>query len=315
MAFTLDELNALTRTFVLGQPTDIYFRSNVLLMKLMNGKRKVNGGTFIDCPLEHGAAHSGVYGNTTIIPTTKTETHNKAQFPWGAYFAAQTVDFKDRLENNGDAAIVNLVSVKFKNMQKTIRRKMGAGLYLKDVVDGIQGFEGAAALFQAVDGSIPYGGITEDGVSLWQANNSNTATVANFKGMQAIRRPAIVDTNNEGMPDLYVTTQDIKDGYEGSLQAIVRYSDGDLAGKGFSNIMFDGAAVVADLGQTDAVVDGYNTRMLEFVSHSDFDFTTPVWEADRTQPDIWTASIRWAGQLCCKHRKAHTRFTAVTAPS
>jgi len=314
MAFTIDELNALTNTYVLGQPTDIYFRSNALLMKLMDAKRKVDGGKYVDCPLEHGAAHSGVYGNSTLIPTTKTETHNKAYYPWGGYFAAQTVDLLDRVENNGEAAIVNLVAAKFANMQKTIRRKMGAGIYLNDVVDGVQGFVGAAALFSGTS-STAYGGIKEDDVSIWSSNNSSSATTGNFKGFQAIRLPAIVDTNTEGMPDLYMTTQTIKDGYEGSLQSLVRYADEDLAGKGFANVMFDGAAVVADLGQTASYVDAYNTRMLEFVSHSDFDFTTPKWEADRTQPDIWTASIRWMGQLCCKHRAAHSRFTAVSAPA
>jgi hypothetical protein len=314
MAFTLDELNALTNTYVLGVPTDVYFTTNALLMKLMNSKRTVNGGKKIDVPLEYGAAHTGVYGNSTIIPTTKTETHNKAEFEWGGYFGAQTVDLDDRVQNNGDAALVNLVAAKFGNMQKSIKKKMGAGVFLSDVVDGVQGFSGLAALFSTVT-STAYGGITEAGVSLWKANNSSIATIANFKGMQAIRLPAIVDTNAEGMPDLYLTTQTIKDGFEASLQSAVRYMDNALAQKGFVNVMFDGAPVVADMNQTAGYVDALNTRMLEFVSHSDFDFTTPKWEADRRQPDIWTASIRWIGQLCCKHRAAHSRFTVVTAPA
>ncbi len=215
MAFTIDELNALTETYVLGQPQDIYFKSNVLLMKLMGSKRTVGGGKYIDCPLEHGAAHTGVYGNTTVIPTTKTETHNKAYFPWGGYFGAQTVDLTDRIQNNGDEAIVNLVAAKFGNMTKSIKAKMGAGIYLDDIVNGVRGFSGAAALFSGTT-STAYGNIKEDDVALWKANNSNAATTGNFKGFQAIRLPAIVDTNNEGMPDLYVTTQTIKDGYEGS---------------------------------------------------------------------------------------------------
>lgn len=314
MAFTLDELNALTNTYVLGVPTDVYFTTNALLMKLMNSKRTVTGGKKIDCPLEHGAAHTGVYGNTTVIPTTKTETHNKAEFDWGGYFGAQTVDLDDRVQNNGDAALVQLVAAKFGNMQKSIKKKMGAGIYLNDVVNGVQGFTGLAALFDTTT-STAYGGITEAGVSLWKANSSATATTANFKGMQAIRLPAIVDTNAEGMPDLYMTTQAIKDGYEASLQSQVRFQDNALALKGFTNVLFDGAPVVADMNQAAGYVDALNTRLLEFVSHSQFDFTTPKWEADRTQPDIWTASIRWIGQLCCKHRAAHSRFTAVTAPA
>jgi hypothetical protein len=314
MSFTIDELNALTNTYVLGQPTDVLFTSNVLLMKLMATKRKVPGGKKIDVPLEHGEANSGLYGNSTIIPVTKTETHNKAEFEWGGYFAAQTVDLDDRVQNNGEAAIVNLVASKFGNMQKTLKKKMGTGVYLNDVTDGIQGFSGLAALFDT-NTSTAYGGITEAAVPVWKANNSSSATSANFAGFQAIRLPAIVDTTTEGQPDLYMTTVALRDAFTNSLQAQVRYQDSALAAKGFQNILFDGAPVVADLNQTAGYVDAVNTRLMEFVSHSEFDFTTPKWEADRRQPDIWTANIRWIGQLCCKHRKAHSRFTAVSAPA
>jgi hypothetical protein len=310
MAFTLDELNALTNTYVLGQPNDILFTSNALLLKLMGSKRTVTGGKKIDVPLEHGAANTGVYGNATVLPLTKTETHNKAEFDWGGYYAAQTVDLDDRVQNNGEAAIVNLVAAKFSNMQKSLKRKMGEGIYLSTA----GGFAGLAALFNTATATA-YGGITEAGVPLWAANNSIVSTAWNFAGFQAIRQPAIVDTTTEGSPDLYLTTVAIRDGFTNTLQAQVRYQDSTLAAKGFQNILFDGAPVVADLNQTAGTVDAINTRMLEFVSHSEFDFTTPKWEADRTQPDIWTANIRWIGQLCCKHRAAHSRFTVVVAPA
>lgn len=312
MGFTIDELNALTNTYVMGQPTDILFTSNALLVKLMDSKRTVPGGKKIDTPLEHGEANTGVYGNSTVLPTTKTETHNKAEFDWGGYFAAQTVDLDDRVQNNGDAAIVNLVASKFANMQRSLKKKMGTGIYLNDLVEGKLGFSGLAALFDTTT-SVAYGGIKEADVPLWKANKSATATDATFKGFQSIRLPAIVDTTTEGQPDLYLTTVTLRDAFTSSLQAQVRYQDSQLVAKGFQNILFDGAPVVADLNQTAGYVDALNTRYLEFVSHSEFDFTTPKWEADRRQPDIWTANIRWIGQLCCKHRKAHSRFTAVSA--
>jgi len=307
MAFTLDELNALTNTYVLGQPTDILFTSNVLLMKLMASKRKVSGGKKIDVTLEYGEAHSGVYGNATVIPNTKTETHNKAQASWGGYYAAQTVDLDDRVQNNGDAAIVNLVATKFANMQKTLKKKMGTGIY----TDTVGGFSGLDALFQSAVAATPYQSIAAADVPLWTPNNSAVASAANFAGFQDIRLPAIVDTTIDGSPDLYLTTLAIKDDFTSSLQAQVRYQDSAMAAKGFANILFDGAPVVADLNQTASRVDALNTRLLEFVSHTDFDFTTPKWEAEVTKPDIWTANIRWIGQLCCKHRAAHSRFTLV----
>jgi len=312
MAFTLDELNALTKVYVLGQTEDTYFRSHPLLYMLMESVETVDGGLTLDQPLEVGEGNSGVYGNSTVIPVTKKEVFNTAKFPWGAYFASNSIDLDDQRKNNGESAIVKLVQGKLSNIQKTIRKKMAAGIYLDDVVGGIQGFHGLAALFNT-DTAVAYGGITETQYANWSANVVATATVANFAGFQTIRRSATVDTNAEGMPDLYLATQLLRDAFEASLQTSVRYSDQKMVNAGFSNILFDGAPVVADLGQTASRVDALNTRKLRFVSHKDYNFTTPKWEYDRQQPDAMTANVRWSGQLTNSDRGAHARYTGVTA--
>ena len=312
MAFTLDELNALTKVYVLGQAEDTYFRSHPLLYMLMESVETVAGGLTLDQPLEVGEGNSGVYGPTVVIPVTKKEVFNVAKFDWGAYFASNSIDLDDQRKNNGDLAIVKLVQGKLANIQKTIRKKMAAGIYLNDIVDGVQGFIGLDALFN-ITTSVAYGGITEAQYANWKANVVSAGTVGNFAGFQAIRRAATVDTNAEGMPNLYLTTQVVRDAFEASLQTSVRYSDKKLVNAGFSNIQFDGAPVVADLGQTTARVDALNTRKLRFVSHKDYNFTTPKWEYDRQQPDAMTANVRWSGQLTNADRGAHARFTTVTA--
>ncbi len=314
MAFTKDELNALTLTHQLGQPEDTYFRSHPLLFALMESAETAPGGLYLDQPLEVAEGNSGVYGNTTVIPVTKKEVFNKAQFPWGAYYASNSIDFDDQLKNGGgELSIVNLVKGRLDNIMKTLKNKMAKGIPLDDIVGGIQGFHGLAALFNT-DTSVAYGGITEAQYANWKANVVTAATVANFVGFQALRRAATVDTNTDGQPNLYMTTQLLRDTFEASLQSSVRYPDMKMVDAGFSNIMFDGAPVIADLSYPAGRVDALNTRKMKFVSNKDYNFTTPTWEApNKQQPDALSADIRWAGQITCSDRASNARHNGVTA--
>ena len=312
MAFTLDELNAMTKAYILGQAEDIYFKSHPLLFLLMKTQETVNGGLTLDQPLEVGAGNSGVYGPSTVISATRKEIYNMAKYPWGAYYASNSIDLDDQRKNNGESAIVKLVKGKLENINKTLKEKMAAGIYLDDIVDGVQGFNGLAALFNT-NAAVAYGGITANQYAPWAAKVDTDAVVGNFAGFQKIRRLATTDTNAEGMPNLYLTTQLLRDAFEASLQTLVRYSDKKMVDAGFSNILFDSAPVVADLAQTASRVEALNTRKLRFVSHEDYNFTKPEWRADRLQPDSMVADIRWSGQLTNSDRRAHARFTAVSA--
>jgi len=323
MALALDELNAITLDYWEKTTTDIYFLDNVLLWKLLgNGNlanelvkahETVDGGMMIRVPLEYAESNSGSYGNVTRIDQGKVDLANAARFRWGGYFSSNTIDLNDKIKNAGDAAMITLGNLKVKNIQKTNRKLMGTDIYASAADD--YSFLGLGNLFQNTDTSITYGSIAEDDMADWKANTIVTAEAINFKNLQKCRRTPNIGQNDADKPNLYITTDLLKDGFERTLQVQARYKDCDMADAGFENVLFKGQPVVADDRQTAGYCDCLNTRYMRLRAHSMYNFTVPVWKANNDQPDVWTADQRFMGQLTTNHRKAHIRHTNFSEPA
>lgn len=338
MALNLSELQAMTDYYIeKEQPTDIYFTSNVLLFKLLSLGKTYPGGKKIQVNLEYDMTHNGPYGPKSELPIGKKEILNAAFFEYAAYYATLTMDMDDDLINNGDAAIVDIVRSKLKNAEKSLRKGMAKQIYGRrtDMISNssdpnARPFTGLGDLFGVADSnagggyssSTAYGEIAEDDLSLWAPNIIDSEKTMSFAFMQELRRAASIDNGNEGKPDLYVTTQELQDAFERTLQVQARYSDQKLLDVGFDNILFKGAPVVDD----DILEDnsrfsagnriyGLNTRYLDVLTHTKRNFTRPEWKSPIRQPDTATANIRWAGNLVCYNRKAHVLAGNVVEPA
>jgi len=323
MALNLNELQAITDEYIDSTDNDIYFKSNVLLYKLMGsnqrGRKTVPGGKKIQVVLEYAESNSGAYGASTQLPTNRREVFNAAFFPWAAYFGGVTIDLDDKRQNSGDHAIVNVVNGKVKNAQKTIRKIMGQEIYGKrnnnvDSNGNPVGFVGMGDLFNS-DSTIAYGEIAEDDMAEWNSNVLTDSLTMSFTTMQELRRAAKVDDNQDGQPNLYITTQELKDAFENTLQQQARYAERNLVDAGFQNILFDGAPVVTDNKCGANKVYGFNLEHLDILTHQDYNFTQPVWNSPVDQPDTAVAFIKWSGNLVCRNRKAHVLADSVNPPA
>lgn len=328
MSLALTELQALTDDYWDRTPVDIHFLDSVMLYKLM-GKGKieldmlsagdlVDGGLMIRTPIEYAAANVATYGAASTFSTTKATIFNAARFPWAGYSASNIIDLDDMTQNAGKEAIVDLAIGKLRNIQTSIRDYMGTYIYQTNggTSSGADlGFYGLGNLFSTVTATT-YGSIAEDDVSDWKANVITTAAAISFPVLQGIRRTASIGQSLTKKPDLYVTTEILRDGFESTLQVQARYSDKELVQTGFMNVLFGTAPVVADDKQTSGYCDAINLRYLKIRTHRDYAFTKPVWEQiTPTQPDKLIANSRWRGQLTCSNRKAHCRHTNLSLPA
>lgn len=321
MALSLTELQAVTDVYyATKEAQDIYFKSNILLYKLMggeNGRSTIPGGKSIDVPLEYGEMPSQSFKADTNFLTTKTEILNKAQFPWSAYQSTIVYDLDDNRENSGEAAIVDIVETKLRNAQKTIRKAMAEAVYGKATTIG-KDIVGLGNLFDLTKTDTinydPYGGISQSDMSNWAAMVDDTAEPISFVVMQKIRRLASIDDDKEGKPNLYVTTELLKDAFEASLHTQARYSSAKLVEAGFDNILFGGMPVVTDNKCGEGNVYALNMNFLDFKTHKDYNFPKPTWrEAAANQPETMIAYEKWSGNLICTNRKAHALHTGLTA--
>ncbi len=329
MALNLTEIQAATDDYIYNhQPVDIYFKSNVLLFKLLKLGKKYNGGKKIQTNLEYGETHSGSYGPKSEMPISKKEIFNAAFFEYAAYFATLTMDMDDELINNGDLAIINLLQGKLKNAEKSIRKTMSTEIYERRSDNLAAGSDANAKPFNGlhdmfgIDSSgnkladtIQYGEIAAADMPDWKANVITTEKTMSFATMQEIRRTAGLDVTAEGKPDIYITVEDLVDAFERTLQVQARYSDKKLLDAGFDNILFKGAPIVPDSKCRSGFIYGLNTRYLDVLTHSKRNFTKPQWQSPIRQPDTATANIRWAGNLVCTNRKAHIVATNVVEPA
>lgn len=322
MALTLTELQAVTDEYYEGRPVDIFFTENVLLYKLLGkGMMKLNlikasdlidGGEKIRTFFEFAAAHSGRYGNTTLIPQSRKDIMNAARWRYAGYFAANAIDLNERRANSGGAAVVDLAYAKIQNIEKTIRDTMGREIF--DAAADDDAWLGLGDLFNTST-STKYGEVAEDDVPLWKANVITTSRAISFKVMQEIFRTPAIGQGRSKKPNLCVTTETLKDGYERTLQVQQRFSDQDLVEAGFDNVLHKRAPIVADDNQAVGRLDALNLNYLKIKTHKDFNFTKPKWEYDKEQPDTFVANVRYSGQLVCTHRKAHVRHDNLTEPT
>ena len=322
----IQELQAVTDDYIYNRtPEDVYFRDHVLIWKLAKKGKSFNGGLKIQTNLEYGKQHTASYGPKTEFPVQKKEILTAAFFQYGAYFGISAYDMEDQLLNNGDAAMVNIIQTKLKNMQKSIRDTMAIDIWrtreeniAAATTEDPRPFSGVKDLFSQ-DANFAYGEIKpsdllrEDGVtSMWKTGYSTDAMTMSFQTMQAIRRLAAIGNSDADKPDLYITTEVLKDAYEATIQAQVRYSDKNLADSGFDNVLFKGAAITSDERQTANYIDGYNTKFLDIIHHGQRNFTKPEWKAEIRTPETYTCNTRWMGQLVCTNRLAHVRVDNVT---
>lgn len=323
MALDMTQLQAVTEDWYEKQVSDIWVEDCVLLWSLMAGKKmqenfvtageKVDGGQMIRVFLEYGQANRSDYGAATQINNTPAEIINAARFRWAGAITWNSINLDEQVQNSGRAALVDLAFSKLDNMQKTIRDKMGADVYASAA--NANAILGLGNLF-AANTAVPYGSIAEADMAQWAARNITTARAISFPVLQEIRRTASINQSTRGKPNLYITTELLKDAYESTLQVQARYQDTRLASAGFANVLFGGVPVVADDKQSEGVCDGLNLQYLKMKSHRDYAFTKPVWRVfSESQPDLLVANTRWVGQLVCSNRKAHCRHTNLTAPN
>lgn len=314
----INEIQAVTDDYIAQlQPVDVFFKSNVMLYKLLSRGNTYNGGKKIQCNLEIAMTNAGSYGPTSELPVQKKEILTAAFFEYAAYFSTLTIDMDDDLMNSGDAALVNLVHTKMRNAEKSIRESMATQIFQSRATNiaadpRSRPFCGLADLFNTT-AATTYGEIAESELSLWKAKKVTDAKVMSFPVMQEIRRFAGVDVNEEGKPNLYVTTETLQDAFEATLQQQARYTSQGLAKAGFSNVLFRGCPLVADGKVAEKSLYALNLRFLDIKTHSKRNFTRPQWLSPDRQPDTATANIRWAGQLVCSNRAAHALYTNISA--
>ena len=306
MALTYGQLSSITEKKFLPRMYDNIFDSNPLLARAKkNFYRKLDGGESIQVPLNYATtSSSGWYAGADTLSTNDSDTITAANYSWKQLYAKIAISRADELKNAGDAGKVNLVKSKMKIAEKTMADSLGTGLYNSGATaNAIIGLRDIVATDQTV------GGISQTSYSWWAGNVDSSTTTLTIASMQAVFNDASVDSE---IPSVIMMTRANLNRYHALLQANQRFVDSDAARGGFTSLLFNGKACIADSHCPANHIFYLNEDHLHLFVHKQEDFRMEPFASPINQ-NVKVAGIYWMGALGSSNNRLHGVQTALTA--
>lgn len=325
MALNYDSLTAVTRDRFIPVLVDNIFNSNILTFKMLQNSEPIASGNKVLQPIEYSTTGSkGFYNGYDVLDTTPQELFTDASYDWVQCHASITYSGREEALNSGSERVIDLISAKVKNAEKSLKDLFGKQLYsdnngstVSSAGASTSGFLGLQAI---IDSSGTIGGINRSDYSWWQANEaafgSDTfGTVAGSAGTNTIGRElremygkCSIDNDT---PNLIVTTRVIFDAYEESLSAQKRFgaSSDTLADAGFQSLKYRNADIVVDDNCPAGHMYFLNTKYLRFRHHGSRNFAFQGFNKPVNQ-DASVAHILWLGALTCSNPRMLGKLTS-----
>jgi len=152
-------------------------------------------------------------------------------------------------------------------------------------------------------------GGASDGADVTPANDTAGMSFASFTstlngvsmGVQAMTHMYGKCSIDNDAPDLIITSQNVYDAYESSLQGNKRFEgDATLADAGFQSLRFKGATVAVDSHCPAGHMYFLNTKYLDFKVHSKRNFSMDSFKQMEAHDGL-QARIFWMGQIVCSN--------------
>lgn len=286
---------------------------NGKLGKAMRGssiKRTVDGGeSIVEHLLYETNSTVKSYAGAESLDTTLQEGMTIARYNWKQYAVSVGITGLEKRNNQGEAAMINLLSSKAKQAEMSLRDRMSVDSFADGTGNGAKNLTGLAAL---VSSTITVGGISPTTYTWWVPTVTAAAGSFAATGVDKMRTMFNTITFGNDKPDFIITTQSVYEFYEKALQPQERFASNTVADAGFMNLTFKGVPIVFDRDCTSGYMYFLNSKYLSFVVHKDADFTTGPFVTPENQ-DVSTAMILFQGNLTTNNRRKLGVITGITA--
>ena len=293
-----------------GALADNVSNGNALLMRLnRRGKRKAATGRDIVQELEYSEGTFSWYSGYELLDISPADVFSAASYEWKQCAAAVSASgLEVEVQNTGKEAVIDLLSARIGNAERTMKNQINAGLYSDGTGNGGKEI-GGLQLLVADDptASSSPGGIDQSTYTWWR----NQAYDATTDGGAAADATNIVDYMNTvwlttvrgtDKPDLIMADNNYYGFYLGALQNIQRITSTEMADAGFTALKYMDADVVFE----DAAIAANHMYFLNtdylFHRYSANRNFTPLEQVQSVNQDAHTQLIAWAGNLTCSNR-------------
>ncbi len=315
MALNYDSIQALAREHHIPSLVDNVYESSAYLSMLREDGVVVSGGTLITQPVTYAKNTArGGYVGMEPHDVSSPETRTKAQYEYGDYYVSLVITGKDERQVNGENAVMNLVDTTFEEAEMSMKDQLGVDIFTGSTY--IVGLNTAIA-------AGTYAGIAGGTYSWWQSGvdatghtAANMADSSNAAYIHKLFRAAWKSCKHKGeKANLIVTSQEVYDIYEQTLQVNARYPMTDrgkfMADAGFGGIEFRQIPIVVDdfcADLTDSACYFINTKYSPLFYHPQNNFRLTPWKVP-TNADGKIAQLYFSAQIGLTNRRMFYKFS------
>jgi hypothetical protein len=238
-----------------GKLADNMTKNNALLyrMKKRGTIKPVSGGRTIVQELEYAENVTYQrYSGYEVLNISPSDVFTAAEFDWKQASVAVTISgLEGDVQNTGPEAIIDLLSSRIKNAEKTANNEMWGDMYSNGTASGGKQIGGLQLLVADDPTTGTVGGISRVSWNFWRnqkyqttTDGGSAASAANIqKFMNALHAKLVRQTDR---PDLILADTNYYNFYLNSLQAIQRITSNEMGEAGFTSLKYMDADVVLD---------------------------------------------------------------------
>ena len=295
-------------------PKDAIFNSIPLLDQLQKRGKKMNeGGTTWLVPIMYDDNDTGgSYSGWDTLNISPQEGFTNMQVGPRYYHWALAIDGQSLSENDGPARMVNILSTKWMQLEKSARNDINTALYGDGTGNNSKDLQGLALL---VDAAGTYGNIARASNSWWSAVETAVGGSLQITGQYGLRRLYNDVSSGQGSetPDMYLTTSVIHEAYEALMDPYMRYTNRGTMDVGYDStaLIFKGKPMYWDDACTSGVLYALNLDYLSLYVRSGRDFNHTEFQKPINQ-DGQVAHVFWAGNLVCQNCRHQGKQTGIT---
>jgi hypothetical protein len=288
--------------------------ANTALLAKLSAKENAmpfSGGRTILHELEY--AENGTYKRYSGYETlniSPSDVFTGAEFEIKQAAVAVMISGLEGLQNAGPEQVIDLLSSRIKNAEKTMVNNLSGDLYSNGTADGGKQM-GGMQLLVSDTGTGTVGGISANTWAFWQNYvfdfSANSLTPGSSTIQQAMNTAWLNTKRNRDKADLIVADDTYYNYYWSSLQAIQRITSADKAVAGFTSLEFMGAPVIADGGVDGSAPSAHmyflNTDFIHYRPHAARNMEVIGGDRVSINQDAVVKLIGWAGNATIGNRR------------
>lgn len=291
--------------------TDNIYNSNVLLAKLNENKRTIDGGVSVVYPLiKSDQDAGGFYLGSSQLDTTQPDAETQVEYRWQNVYEPIQLNRDEERGNSGNLhKIVDLVGEKIQRSELSIANRVEEAFSTpvaaaNNIVD-LETLANTGTLGTIAGGSETFWQSTVTASGSFAAQGLSDMTTAYY----AVASSATVDT-----PDFIITNKTIFESYEQTRSPLERIENGNLtANAGFTNLTFKGVPVTYGNSIGTGLMFGLNMSYIDYVVDSMTDFVmTPFLQPVNQTAKVAYILLRTTGPVT-NNRRRHFKLTGITA--